>query len=125
MHCLDYVNPNAGEQPFTLLGRVMKAHARVIWACSWAPNDRSFATGARDSLVKVWTLGSGPEGVSMCQGPGMTRVTIFLLSQTWSGWFVELCVACLCTIVMDLAQHRAFADFPAVSIQSSALGKAC
>lgn len=61
----------AGKQPFKLLGRVMKAHARVIWACSWAPDDRSFATGARDSLVKVWTMGSGSEGMAPCQPLGM------------------------------------------------------
>lgn len=46
----------------------MKAHARVIWACSWAPGNRSFATGARDSLVKVWALGSGPDGMGSFQG---------------------------------------------------------
>ena len=57
----------AGEQPFKLLGRVMKAHTRVIWACSWAPGDASFATGARDSVVKLWALGSSAEGaLSTC-----------------------------------------------------------
>ena len=40
----------------------MKAHARVIWACSWAPGDRMFATGARDSTVKVWQLGQPGQG---------------------------------------------------------------
>ena len=46
----------------------MKAHARVIWACSWAPGDRSFATGARDSLIKIWTLGPGLDGMGSHQG---------------------------------------------------------
>ena len=40
----------------------MKAHTRVIWACSWAPDDRTFATGARDSTVKVWQLGQPGQG---------------------------------------------------------------
>ena len=53
---------SAGGQPFKLVGRVMKAHARVIWACSWAPGDRMFATGARDSTVKVWQLGQPGQG---------------------------------------------------------------
>ena len=53
---------SAGGQPFQLVGRVMKAHARVIWACSWAPDDRKFATGARDSTVKVWQLGQPGQG---------------------------------------------------------------
>ncbi|BDA40643.1 Elongator complex protein 2 [Coccomyxa sp. Obi] len=47
-----------GEAPFRLVGRVMKAHARIIWACSWAPNGLCFATGARDSSVRIWTLGA-------------------------------------------------------------------
>lgn len=62
-----WVSWPAGEQPFKLLGRVMKAHTRVIWACSWAPGDGSFATGARDSVVKVWARGSSAEGaLSTC-----------------------------------------------------------
>ena len=61
---IGWCGPDAGGQPFKLLGRVMKAHARVIWACSWGPDDRSFVTGARDSLVKVWSLGSGREGMA-------------------------------------------------------------
>ena len=43
-----------GESPFALLGRIAKAHARVVWTCSWAPDGRAFATGARDATVKIW-----------------------------------------------------------------------
>ena len=47
-----------GGAPFKLVARVMKAHTRVIWTCSWAPDGRMFATGARDGTVKLWALTS-------------------------------------------------------------------
>ncbi len=52
-----------GEAPFRLVGRVMKAHTRIIWACSWAPNGLCFATGARDSSIRIWALGAQGQGV--------------------------------------------------------------
>ena len=102
---LDHVESIAGEQPFKLLGRVMKAHARVIWACSWAPDDRSFATGARDSLVKVWSLSSGSEGMAPCQDFPITRLP--LISDIASLAFVTW--RCLMIpIAKDQGWHRAF-----------------
>jgi WD40 repeat protein len=54
-----------GGAPFRFLGRVMKAHARIIWACSWTPDGLRFATGARDSSVKVWALPAPGQGVHL------------------------------------------------------------
>ena len=53
------------------MGRVAKAHSRLIWACSWAPDGRAFATGARDASVKVWALppecaGAPPRCTAAC-----------------------------------------------------------
>ncbi|CAG8580109.1 9871_t:CDS:10 [Paraglomus occultum] len=31
-----------------------KAHARIIWDCSWSHDDLLFATGSRDKSVKIW-----------------------------------------------------------------------
>ena len=31
-----------------------KAHARIIWDCSWSHDDTMFATGSRDKTVKIW-----------------------------------------------------------------------
>ena len=73
----------------------MKAHARVIWACSWAPDDRSFATGARDSLVKVWTLGSGTGGMAPCQASFMKFIIRMVL-------FADFCLAGFQHLVLTL-----------------------
>ncbi|KAG0608058.1 hypothetical protein M758_8G074700 [Ceratodon purpureus] len=49
--------PGTGEDEvqYKLLGRV-DAHKRIIWACSWSPCSRFFATGSRDKTVKVWEV---------------------------------------------------------------------
>ena len=31
-----------------------EAHTRIIWACSWTTNDKHFATGSRDKVIKLW-----------------------------------------------------------------------
>lgn len=43
-----------GEAPFKMLGKVTKAHARIIWSVSCT--DLCFATGSRDHTVKLWAL---------------------------------------------------------------------
>ncbi len=46
--------------PFRLLGKI-KAHARIVWGVSWAPDSRTFASGSRDNAVKIWAVGGeGP-----------------------------------------------------------------
>lgn len=32
----------------------LKAHARIIYTCSWSPDDQFFATGSRDKKLKIW-----------------------------------------------------------------------
>src|SRR5690606_8198296 len=31
-----------------------KAHARILWDCSWSSDDSMFATGSRDKTIKIW-----------------------------------------------------------------------
>eukprot|EP01100_Stratorugosa_tubuloviscum_P013666 TRINITY_DN699_c2_g1_i2.p1 TRINITY_DN699_c2_g1~~TRINITY_DN699_c2_g1_i2.p1 ORF type:complete len:503 (-),score=198.51 TRINITY_DN699_c2_g1_i2:132-1640(-) len=31
-----------------------KAHQRIVWTCSWSPDDKFILTGARDKFVKCW-----------------------------------------------------------------------
>ncbi|KAF9319376.1 Elongator subunit elp2 [Podila horticola] len=31
-----------------------KAHARILWDCSWSADDSMFATGSRDKMIKIW-----------------------------------------------------------------------
>ena len=33
-----------------------KAHSRIIWSVSWAPDGRFLATGSRDNTVKLWRV---------------------------------------------------------------------
>jgi len=33
---------------------VSKAHSRIIWSVSWAPDGCCLATGSRDNTVKLW-----------------------------------------------------------------------
>lgn len=47
---------------FTLIAQMdktSKAHTRIIWSCSWSPDDRCFATASRDKRVCVWSQHSG------------------------------------------------------------------
>ncbi|KAL3676690.1 hypothetical protein R1sor_026638 [Riccia sorocarpa] len=43
------------SSPYKLIARI-DAHKRIIWSCSWSHCDRFFATGARDKVVKIWTI---------------------------------------------------------------------
>ncbi|KAI9497334.1 WD40-repeat-containing domain protein [Zychaea mexicana] len=42
------------ETPYQLVAK-NKAHARIIWDCSWSHDDTMFATGSRDKSIKIWT----------------------------------------------------------------------
>eukprot|EP00892_Ulva_mutabilis_P001225 jgi/Ulvmu1/11102/UM070_0018.1 len=51
----DAQNPaGAAPPPFEHVGCKSKAHDRIIWAATWAPHGRAFATGSRDKVLKVW-----------------------------------------------------------------------
>ncbi|CAG8548001.1 9078_t:CDS:10 [Acaulospora morrowiae] len=48
-----YERTDDKEIPYKLVDK-NKAHARIIWDCSWSHDDLLFATASRDKTVKVW-----------------------------------------------------------------------
>ncbi|CAI2166210.1 4499_t:CDS:10 [Funneliformis geosporum] len=42
-----------GTTPYKFVTK-NRAHARIIWDCSWSHDDTLFATGSRDKTVKIW-----------------------------------------------------------------------
>lgn len=69
------------DEQFTyeLVSRV-EAHKRIIWACSWSPCDRFFATCSRDKSVKIWTV---------CDGESVKQIGVlplFKSSVTAVAW---------------------------------------
>ncbi|KAF9274929.1 Elongator subunit elp2 [Linnemannia elongata] len=49
-------DPEAAD-PYTLVAS-NKAHARILWDCSWSHDDSLFATGSRDKTIKIWKSAS-------------------------------------------------------------------
>jgi elongator complex protein 2 len=48
---------NDTKDTFSLVCHV-KAHARIVWGVSWAPNSSLLATASRDGTVKFWAIDS-------------------------------------------------------------------
>ena len=60
--------PAAGAGPaFMLAGKVTKAHGRVVWGLSWAPDSSFILTASRDHCIKAWKVNSTTG--SMCEKP--------------------------------------------------------
>lgn len=66
-----------------LLSRV-DAHKRIIWACSWSPCSRFFATGSRDRTVKIWEVVENSE--NNFQVRLITTLPPFRCSVTALAW---------------------------------------
>lgn len=71
------------EVQHKLLARV-DAHKRIIWACSWSPCSRFFATGSRDRSVKIWELSENGDG--NFQVKLITALPLFKCSVTALAW---------------------------------------
>ena len=48
-------NNSDNSDTFSLVSHV-KAHARIVWGVSWAPNSRLLATASRDGTAKIWQI---------------------------------------------------------------------
>ncbi|KAF9419312.1 Elongator subunit elp2 [Podila epigama] len=55
-------DPNAAD-PFKLIAS-NKAHARILWDCSWSADDSMFATGSRDKTIKIWAKKDAADSAS-------------------------------------------------------------
>ena len=92
------------EQPFKCVGRMERAHSRVLWAASWAPDDITFVTGSRDGSVKMWSAAlaaadtSGALFISLAQ----TVVQTFVLQNIV---LVERHTACTSSVTQDDLRH--------------------
>eukprot|EP00163_Fabomonas_tropica_P018967 TRINITY_DN3338_c0_g2_i2.p1 TRINITY_DN3338_c0_g2~~TRINITY_DN3338_c0_g2_i2.p1 ORF type:complete len:807 (+),score=134.55 TRINITY_DN3338_c0_g2_i2:171-2591(+) len=49
---------DGSTQQWSLVAKVEKAHARIVWSCTWAPDCTWFATASRDKKVKLWKTAS-------------------------------------------------------------------
>lgn len=70
--------------PYRLVSKV-EAHKRIVWAGTWAPDGRTFATGSRDKLVKVWVVSDGAEGRATAVRE-VTKLPAFRESVTALAW---------------------------------------
>ena len=77
------VGTGEDEVQHKLLARV-DAHKRIIWACSWSPCSRFFATGSRDKTVKIWEVLETSE--SNFQVRLITTLPPFKCSVTAVAW---------------------------------------
>ncbi|KAM9966504.1 hypothetical protein ACTFIR_006722 [Dictyostelium discoideum] len=79
------------EEPFVKVISAPKSHGRIIWSGSWSHDDKFFATGARDKLVKVWNLDNIKDIKNACAstlpafGSGVTCVEFAPKSSKFTG----------------------------------------
>ena len=56
----------------------LSGHTRIVWDCSWSPDDVTFATCSRDKSIKLWTHHAAPLSAS----PTSTLIPAFSTAVT-------------------------------------------
>ena len=101
-------DPSSNE--FTLEFSNEKAHARIIWDCSWSPCGRYFFTASRDKSIKAWLIrdGAGVELVDTVKFPGPVT-SLDVTDHTLNGSSTDVIVVGLETgslLVYTFRSHK-------------------
>ena len=43
------------DNSYELYQSLKNAHKRIIWCCSWSPDEKYFITGSRDKYISIWS----------------------------------------------------------------------
>lgn len=58
------------------------AHKRIVWTCGWTADGRYLATGSRDGVCKLWSVGPGPTGAD---GDGTVSIRCLYSFSPFAG----------------------------------------
>lgn len=72
--CL-YYKTESLSNPYTVYQKFPEAHKRIIWSCSWTPEENYFVTGSRDCSIKIWGKNENSQFLEVATKEFKTPVT--------------------------------------------------